>query len=53
MGLLLGVASVVVITHALAVTVETMSPQGEVAKVRQARLTFSDSMVKFGDPRLP
>ncbi|MGC4061961.1 MAG: MG2 domain-containing protein [Aquabacterium sp.] len=53
LGLLWGVASVAVITHALAVTVQTMSPQGEVAKVRQARLTFSDSMVKFGDPRLP
>ncbi|TAK86579.1 MAG: hypothetical protein EPO09_19560, partial [Aquabacterium sp.] len=52
-GLALGVASVAVIGHALAVTVQTMSPQGEVAKVRQARITFSDSMVKFGDPRLP
>lgn len=53
MGLTLALASVALITHALAVTVQTMSPQGEVAKVRQARVTFSDSMVKFGDPRLP
>ncbi|MBI5925468.1 MAG: alpha-2-macroglobulin [Aquabacterium sp.] len=52
-GLAMAVASVAVIGHALAVTVQTMSPQGEVAKVRQARVTFSDSMVKFGDPRLP
>ncbi|RTL28554.1 MAG: alpha-2-macroglobulin [Burkholderiales bacterium] len=49
----LALACAAVITHALAVTVQTMSPQGEVAKVRQARVTFSDSMVKFGDPRLP
>ncbi len=50
---LFAVASGAMITHALAVSVQTMSPQGEVAKVRQARVTFSDSMVKFGDPRLP
>ncbi|WP_298011137.1 MG2 domain-containing protein [uncultured Aquabacterium sp.] len=49
----LGVVSVVVATQVLATTVQTMSPQGEVAKVRQARVTFSDPMVKFGDPRLP
>jgi hypothetical protein len=30
-----------------------MSPKGEVALVRQVRATFSESMVKFGDPRLP
>lgn len=52
-ALALGAASAAVLTHALAVTVQTVSPQGEVAKVRQARVTFSDSMVKFGDPRLP
>ena len=34
-------------------TLKTMSPQGEVALVRQVRATFSESMVKFGDPRLP
>jgi uncharacterized protein YfaS (alpha-2-macroglobulin family) len=50
---LLALASAAVLTHALAVTVQTMSPQGEVAKVRQARVTFSDAMVRFGDPRLP
>ena len=31
----------------------TSSPRGEVALVRQVRATFSESMVKFGDPRLP
>ncbi|MFL6677488.1 MAG: alpha-2-macroglobulin family protein [Burkholderiaceae bacterium] len=34
-------------------TLKTMSPRGEVALVRQVRATFSESMVKFGDPRLP
>jgi alpha-2-macroglobulin len=53
LGLGLAVASAALITQALAVTVQTVSPQGEVAKVRQARVTFSDSMVKLGDPRLP
>ena len=48
MGALLGGA-----TWAAAATVQTFSPQGEVARVRQARATFSESMVRFGDPRLP
>jgi hypothetical protein len=34
-------------------TLKTMSPKGEVALVRQVRATFSEPMVKFGDPRLP
>jgi alpha-2-macroglobulin len=34
------------------VSIRTFSPQGEVAKVRQARATFSDSMVDFGDAKL-
>src|SRR6201994_3204765 len=34
-------------------TLQTMSPRGEVALVRQVRATFSEPMVKFGDPRLP
>src|SRR5437868_14344592 len=40
-------------TSLWAASVQTFSPQGEVARVRQARATFSESMVKFGDPRLP
>jgi hypothetical protein len=36
-----------------AATIQTFSPQGEIAKVRQVRATFSESMVRFGDPRLP
>jgi hypothetical protein len=39
-------------TLAAAATVQTLSPQGEVAKVRQVRATFSESMVKFGNARL-
>ncbi len=38
---------------ATAASVQTFSPQGEVAQVRQVRATFSESMVRFGDPRLP
>ncbi len=38
---------------AFAASIQTFSPQGEVALVRQARATFSESMVRLGDPRLP
>ena len=48
-GMLLALAG----SAASAATVQTFSPQGEVARVRQARATFSESMVRFGDPRLP
>jgi uncharacterized protein YfaS (alpha-2-macroglobulin family) len=40
------------LAHAEA-TLTTVSPKGEVALVRQVRATFSEPMVKFGDPRLP
>ncbi len=33
-------------------SIRQFSPQGEVATVRQARATFSDAMVDFGDPKL-
>ncbi len=36
-----------------AVTLKVASPKGEIAVVRQVRATFGESMVKFGDPRLP
>ena len=38
---------------ATAATINVFSPQGEVALVRQARATFSEPVVHFGDPRLP
>ena len=36
-----------------AATLDVASPQGEVGRVRQVRLGFSEAMVKFGDPELP
>jgi hypothetical protein len=39
-------------TLAMAVDVESFSPQGAVSNVRQAKARFSSAMVKFGDPRL-
>jgi uncharacterized protein YfaS (alpha-2-macroglobulin family) len=50
---LAGLAAACAAAAVHATTITTFSPQGEVAKVRQVRATFSDSMVKFGDPRLP
>lgn len=38
---------------AQAANIQLFTPQGEVAKVRQARAGFTESMVRFGDPRLP
>ncbi len=35
-----------------AVSIVAMTPQGEVAQVRQVTVKFSDSVVAFGDPRL-
>jgi len=37
---------------ALAAEVEVFSPQGEVKRVRQVAVRFSEPMVAFGDPRL-
>lgn len=36
-----------------AADIESFSPQGAVREVRQAKVRFSESMVRFGDPRLP
>ncbi|WP_428312046.1 alpha-2-macroglobulin family protein [Hydrocarboniphaga sp.] len=36
-----------------AAQVQSFSPQGSVRDVRQATARFSESMVRFGDPRLP
>ncbi|MFZ6747550.1 MG2 domain-containing protein [Undibacterium sp. Ren11W] len=38
-------------SHALAANVVKFSPQGEVAQIRQVRVTFSESAVAFGDPK--
>ena len=37
--------------HALQIT--SLSPQGEVAQIRQVVAKFSDSAVNFGDPKAP
>ena len=36
---------------AMAAGVAGFSPQGEVAQIRQARATFSEPIIKFGDPK--
>lgn len=36
-----------------AATITSVSPQGEVAQVRQITVKFSDAVVPFGDLRLP
>ncbi|CAG1017960.1 partial Alpha-2-macroglobulin, partial [Burkholderiaceae bacterium] len=51
LAMVLGAAGL--LSPAAAASVQTFSPQGEVAKVRQARASFTESMVRFGDPRLP
>ena len=38
-------------SQAFAAGVVGFSPQGEVAQIRQARATFSEPMIKFGDPK--
>lgn len=38
---------------ATAATITTVSPQGEVAQVRQLTVRFSDAVIALGDPRLP
>ena len=35
-----------------AVSIVAVTPQGEVAQVRQVTVKFSDAVVAFGDPRL-
>ena len=39
--------------HSTAATIAAVSPQGEVALVRQITVKFSDAVVPFGDLRLP
>ena len=38
---------------AQALSITSLTPQGEVAQVRQVAVRFSDAVVAFGDPRLP
>ncbi len=50
-GALAGMALSPSIAVAASATVTGFSPQGEVARIRQVRARFSESMVKFGDPK--
>ncbi|MFZ6772488.1 alpha-2-macroglobulin family protein [Undibacterium sp. SXout7W] len=38
---------------AAAVTIAGFSPQGEIAQIRQIKATFSESVISFGDPKIP
>jgi hypothetical protein len=50
-GVVAALAAFVSPAHALGVV--GVSPQGEVAQVRQVTVKFSEAVVAFGDPRLP
>ncbi|WP_295644947.1 MG2 domain-containing protein [uncultured Methylibium sp.] len=50
---LLLLSSLFVAVPARAATIASVSPQGEVAQVRQVTVKFSEAVVAFGDPRLP
>ena len=51
--LLILAAALLIATGASAVTVESVSPRGEVAQVRQITVRFSEAVVPLGDLRLP
>ena len=48
----LSILSVLLVPAARAASIVSATPQGEVAQIRQVTVKFSDSVVKFGDPRL-
>src|SRR5215203_1941120 len=50
-GVAISLAAVLSSAHAVGVV--AVSPQGEVAQVRQVTVKFSEAVVAFGDPRLP
>lgn len=39
--------------HAQALQITSLSPQGEVARLRQVVAKFDDSAIHFGDPKAP
>ncbi|MFM2058448.1 MAG: hypothetical protein RLY71_2833, partial [Pseudomonadota bacterium] len=49
---LLGLALALGVTAATAARIDSTSPQGEVAEVREVQLRFDTPVVRFGDPRL-
>ena len=46
-----GMAAAALPAHALQII--SLSPQGEVARIRQVVAKFDDSAVNFGDPKAP
>ena len=50
---LIAAAALHVHTNAHALQITSVSPQGEVARVRQVVAKFDDSAVNFGDPKAP
>ncbi len=50
---LLAAAALHLATAAQALQVSSLSPQGEIAKVRQIAVKFDESAVNFGDPKAP
>lgn len=50
---LTAVAAVLAAASSHAATIASVSPQGEVAQVRQVTVKFSEAVVPFGDLRLP
>lgn len=48
-----GLLSSATMLVAHAATIASFSPQGEIVQVRQVQATFSESAVRFGDPKAP
>ena len=51
-GALTGVVVALCVQAAQAASIVAVTPQGEVAQVRQVTVKFSEAVVPFGDPRL-
>ncbi|MEP7295687.1 MAG: MG2 domain-containing protein [Burkholderiales bacterium] len=52
-SILTAVAALLAATNTFAATIASVTPQGEVAQVRQVTVKFSEAVVPFGDLRLP
>ncbi len=52
-SLTLGAAACLTVFSAQALQITSVSPQGEVAQIRQVVIKFDEAAVNFGDPRAP
>jgi alpha-2-macroglobulin len=52
-AVIVGVCALLLGTPLWAATISGVSPQGEVAQVRQVSVRFSEAVITLGDPRLP